>query len=131
MPQAPQDHPLGAEPRFPRSVDGAAGAGVRGSAHSLGLLVPEPQFSRKTPAGRRSSAPASRPVPQPSPDQLRWVRGHDDGRLHLVQPADVTLTAARGYAQAVCGHQISARDLAIDGGLSGTLCMTCVVGATS
>ncbi len=138
--QAPQDGRHQAEPRSQGSASVAAGARLRDPAHSLGLLVPDPLFPRKNPGGRRQGAPASRPVAesnpqinqqQPSVDQLRWARCPDQGRLHLVQPADITLTAARGYAPAVCGHPIAAEGLTINGVPSGTLCMTCVIVATS
>ena len=105
-----------------------------------GLQVPDPQFPSKgaavhQPASRvPSPAPAIRSEPEverPSVEQLRWARCPDDGQLHLVQPADVTLAAARGYAPAFCGHQIVAEDLTINSVTSGALCMACVVAATS
>jgi hypothetical protein len=105
-----------------------------------GLRVPDPQFPSK---GAASLQPASHvPFPaaairtdpeveQPSAEQLRWARCPDDGQLHLVQPADVTLAAARGYAPAFCGHQIVAEGLTINSVASGALCMACVMAATS
>ena len=86
-----------------------------------GLQVPDPQFPSKGAAVRQPAsvpfpAPAIRSEPEverPSVEQLRWARCPDDGQLHLVQPAAVTLAAASGYAQAFCGHQIVAEGLTI------------------
>jgi hypothetical protein len=138
--QAPQDGQLHAELRSPGTASVAASARLRDSAHSIGLLVPDPLFSRKNLGSRWSSAPASNPVPESNPqinqqqasvDQLRWARCPDHGRLHLVQPADVTLAVTRGYAEAVCGHRIAAEGLTINRGPSGALCMACVIVSTS
>jgi hypothetical protein len=105
-----------------------------------GLQVPDPQFPSK---GSAAPQPASHgPFPaaairtdpeveRPSVEQLRWARCPDDGQLHLVQPAAVTLAAASGYAQAFCGHQIVAEGLTINSVASGALCMACVMAATS
>lgn len=115
-------------------------SGLATDVRLRGLQVPDPQFPSKGAAGRQ---PASRvPSPaaaiqtdpedeRPSVEQLRWARCPDDGQLHLVQPAAVTLAAARGYAPAFCGHQIAAEGLTINSVASGALCMACVIAATS
>ncbi len=83
-----------------------------GTARRAGLRVPDPQFPTTTPAGCRSRSPAPLPAPGGQPDpsrpgggstvgQLRWTRGAVDGRLHLLQPADI-VTATGGHAQALC-----------------------------
>jgi hypothetical protein len=105
-----------------------------------GLRVPDPQFPSKGAASPQPSSHVPFPaaairtdheVEQPSVEQLRWARCPNDGQLHLVQPADVTLAAARGYAPAFCGHQIGAEGLTINSVASGALCMACVMAATS
>ena len=105
-----------------------------------GLQVPDPQFPSKGAASPQPARHAPFPaaairtdpeVEQPSVEQLRWARCPDDGQLHLVQPADVILAAARGCAQALCGHQIVAEGLTINSVASGALCMACVMAATS
>ncbi len=111
-----------------------------GQPRRAGLRVPEPQFPSK-PAAHRSSY--SIPLPAPHPDcpdprrpgerptveQLRWARCPDEGRLHLLEPADVAAATTQGHAQAVCGRRIPADGLTITSDLSGALCMSCVVGA--
>jgi hypothetical protein len=61
------------------------------------LWVPDPQFSTKTPAGRRSSCPLPTPGGQPDPipgggaasvAQLRWVPRPDDERSRLLRDVD-------------------------------------------
>lgn len=105
-----------------------------------GLRVPDPQFPSKGAAFRQPATPEPLPaaaaradpeVQRPSVEQLRWARCPDDGQLHLVQPGDVALAAASGYAQAFCGHQIVAEGLTINRVASGALCMACVIVATS
>lgn len=104
----------------------------QGPAHSIDLRVPEPRFPRSA-AGRQHVSPAwtDPAVERPGVDQLRWARCPDLGLLHLVQPGDVTLAAAKGYAQAFCGHRIVAEGLTITGAGAGALCMACVIAATS
>lgn len=104
----------------------------QGPAHSIDLRVPEPRFPRHA-ADRQHVGPARTDpaVERPGVDQLRWARCPDLGLLHLVQAADVTLAAAKGYAQAFCGHQIVAEGLTITSAGAGALCMACVMAATS
>ncbi len=142
MHQAPQDPQVRAEPRFQApqiraEPSLATDARLPRPGHCVDLLVPDPRFPRKTLDDRRPSVTAPRPAPRPQRqadppiNQLRWARCPDDGRLHLVQPSDVTLTATRGYAPAVCGHRIAAAGLTINSVASGALCMSCVIAATS
>lgn len=102
------------------------------------LRVPDPLFATKIPAGRRSSCPA--PLPpggQPDPNAstaesdvrpLRWVRCPDEGRLHLLAPAEVLRATGRGHARALCGRSVPATGLTITDDSSGALCMACVIG---
>jgi hypothetical protein len=111
---------------------------LHGRPRQADLRVPEPQFPSK-PA---RSSPVTLPVPPPdcpqprrpsersTVEQLRWARCSDEGRLHLLQPADVAVATTRGHTQAVCGRRISDEGLTITNGASGALCMACVVGAT-
>ena len=64
-----------------------------------------------------------RPVPP-----LRWARCPDDGRLHLVQPADVAVTDT-GHALALCGIRLGADGLTVSGS-AGALCSTCIAAGT-
>ena len=105
-----------------------------------GLRVPDPQFPSKGAACRQPASPVPFPaaaartdpeVQRPSVEQLRWARCPEDGQLHLVQPGDVALAAASGYAEGFCGHQIVAEGLTINSVASGALCMACVIAATS
>lgn len=133
----------------PQEPDFTTDVRLPGPAGSTGLRIPEPQFASKsvlagkTVADREPSTPAPAPVARPRVDQpagqverprveqLRWARCPESGLLHLVQPVDVTVAAARGYAPAVCGHQIVAEGLTINCVPSGALCMACVIAATS
>jgi hypothetical protein len=140
-----QDRQLPGEPSL------AADARMRGTTQLRGLRIPDPQFPTKIPHGRQSSYPVRPPAPggQSDPshraggssvEQLRWARCPDDGRLHLLQPADVTLAATRGHAPSLCGYRIPVQGLTIKSvpsgsgsgsSGSGSLCMACVIGATS
>jgi hypothetical protein len=133
---APQNRQIPGESSF------GAGPQLRGTPHVTDLRIPDPQFSRKTPAHRRSSCPAPLAAPggQPNPsqwygassvEQLRWARCPDDGRLHLLQPAHVSFAVAGRHAQTVCGQWMAAEGLTINSGPSGTLCMTCVIDASA
>ncbi len=103
-----------------------------------GLQVPDPLFATKIPTGRRSSCPAPlSPGDQPEPrcssersgvGPLRWARCPDDGRLHLLQSAQVPLAAAGNNARALCGQRIPAEGLTITNSPAGALCVICVVG---
>lgn len=126
----------------------AAGAQLFGRPRRAGLQVPDPQFPSTLATFRHSSYPMPFPaashrpaVPQPecpqprrpgarsNVDELRWARCPGEGRLHLLEPADVIAAATHGHAQAVCGHRIPAEGLTITIGPSRALCMACVVGA--
>ncbi len=103
------------------------------------LSVSAPQFPRaKFPAGRRSSMPES-PGGQPDSSSaaagssvawLRWARGLDQRRLHLLVPAAVLLATVAGHALAVCGHPIPAEGLTLTSGGSRALCTACLAGTT-
>lgn len=106
---------------------------------SAGLRIPDPQFPTNTPAGRRSSGPTPHAAPggQPDPssgakgsgiEQLRWARCPDETSRHLMPPGDVLLTDAEGHAQVLCGQRVSAEGRTFDSGVSGALCLTCVIG---
>jgi hypothetical protein len=111
---APQD-------RLVRSQPGRAG----------GLQVPEPRFPRTAARQPKSPAPgAAAQLARPGVEQLRWARCPDHGQLHLVEPAAVSLAVTRGYAPALCGCQIVAEGLTINGVPYGALCMACVLAAT-
>jgi hypothetical protein len=103
--------------------------------------VPDPQFPKKIPAGRRSRHPVP-PAPggQPDPNlqiqelpcrQPRWARCTQEGRLHLLQSAEVIAATTQGHAAAVCVRRIPAEGLTITSGPSGALCMACVLRAIS
>lgn len=103
--------------------------------------VPDPQFPKKIPAGRRSRHPVP-PAPggQPDPNlqiqelpcrQPRWARCTQEGRLHLLQPAEVIAATTQGHAAAVRVRRIPAEGLTITSGPSGALCMACVLRAIS
>lgn len=130
-----EDHQIRAVPGSQASGSVATDTRTCGSTYLFGLLIPDPQFPRKRPADPRPRPPAvTQPSPaleRPSVDQLRWARCPDHGRLHLVQPADVTLAAARGHTRTVCGHRIVAEGLTISGVPLGALCMSCVIAVTS
>lgn len=143
MHHVPKDHQLRAESGSQARRSVSDGSRRADPPYLLGLRIPDPQFPSRGPADRRPRPPAPRPAldgqrPQPSAalnrpsvEQLRWARCPDQGRLHLVQPADVTRAAASGYTQTVCGHRIAAEGLTISGVPSGELCMSCVIAATS
>ncbi|MDQ3904922.1 MAG: hypothetical protein M3300_05620 [Actinomycetota bacterium] len=123
------------------------GTPPRGIPRSTELRVPDPRFSLSKLGNRPPSNTAPRadpgqpPCPQadeierharrPGMEQLRWARCPDQGQLHLLHPADVTLARVRGYARALCGQQIIAEGLTINSIASGALCMGCVVAAGS
>ncbi|MGH3888512.1 MAG: hypothetical protein ACRDSZ_18465 [Pseudonocardiaceae bacterium] len=100
----------------------------------VGLPIPEPLFSTKTPASRRSSCtpplpPGGQPDPTPRAGATSGgrLRCPDDGRLHLLAPAEVA-TAARGdHAQALCGQRIPAEALTINHGAAEVMCPTCLI----
>lgn len=62
----------------------------------------------------------------PSPE--RWARDPDDGRLHALVPGDAHLAGSRGYAECLCRHKLPP-DVIFEPGLSGALCLPCVIGA--
>jgi hypothetical protein len=122
-------------PRYTQPVS------ARETSRCPGVQVPDPQFPHKTPAGRRSSVPASLPAPGGQPEsnpearesgagQLRWARCLYDGRLHLLEPADVATTTGNP-AQALHRRTLPAESLIIVGRSPGTLCMACVDGIPS
>jgi hypothetical protein len=150
---APQDHRIAGE----GARCFAADPWLRGTPTPAGLRVPDPQFPSRVPArrlpshpgppsapapvvtgagaGARQQAPSNRvdrsSAPRSSVEQLRWARCPDNGRLHLLHPAGVTLAAAGDHAQAVCGHRILAEGLTINGDSTGALCMACVIGVST
>ncbi len=117
-------------------------AAVRQDTTPGALRVPGPRFSTKIPAGRRSSTPTMPSTPGGLPDPNphtgnssagppRWVRCPEQGRLHLLHPADVIAATNQGQARTICGHRIPAEGLILTSGPSGTLCMACILSATS
>ncbi|MGH3899716.1 MAG: hypothetical protein ACRDTA_16025 [Pseudonocardiaceae bacterium] len=60
--------------------------------------------------------------------QLRWTRCTDDGRLHLLPPAQIRLATAGHHARALCGQRIPADGLTITHGPPGALCTACIIG---
>lgn len=100
----------------------AASGGVR-RGMVTGLRVPGPQFPiMTTPARRRLSGAGPlvacgggrldwhRWAGESGVGPLRWARCLDEGRLHLLQPADVVTATTTGHAQALCGPPFSRRD---------------------
>ncbi|MGH3897287.1 MAG: hypothetical protein ACRDTA_03360, partial [Pseudonocardiaceae bacterium] len=51
----------------------------------------------------------------------------DDGRLHLLPPAQIRLAAAGHHARVLCGQQVPAEGLTITNGPA-ALCMACMIG---
>jgi hypothetical protein len=113
-------------------------AQLRDTRPSAGLWVPEPRFptTRPTATSRPSSTlkPAAGTAPDPvrgSGPAMHWMRCSTDGLLHAIAPTDSEQAVARGYAEALCGHQLPAEDLAIQDAPSGALCLPCVIGVTA
>lgn len=113
-------------------------AHLRGTRQRTGLWVPEPRFPTTGPtaACRQLSTPA--PAAGGAPDPIRssrpamhWARCPADGRLHAIEPTDTKRAGTRGYAEALCGHRLTAENLAIQDVPSGALCLPCVIGVTS
>jgi hypothetical protein len=115
---------------------------ARETSRCPGGQVPDPQFPHKTPVGRRSSAPVSLPAPGGQPEsnpearesgagQLRWAGCLHDGRLHLLEPADVAAATTGSPAQALHGRTLPAGSLIIVGRSPGALCIACVDGIPS
>jgi hypothetical protein len=46
--------------------------------------------------------------------EVRWARCPRDGRLHVLEPADMILVAGRGHAEAICRHSMPAEGLALE-----------------
>jgi hypothetical protein len=101
-----------------------------------------PQFGNSPDSGwppveqpRTASAPGGQPDPSPraegsSGGPLRWARCPDDGRRHLLQPAEVVVAATGGHAHALCGRFLPAEGLTLAHGSVAALCLTCLT-ATS
>jgi len=101
--------------------------------------VLDPLFATKIPAGRRLSCPVPPLSPGGRPDTrclgwwsgvrqlLRWARCPEDGRRHLLQPAEIPRGAGE-HARALRGRRVPADGLTIISGLSWVLCVTCVCG---
>lgn len=93
------------------------------------LLVPPPQFvtTPKTPAGRRSSAPAPGGWPDPPVVPLmRWARPGEDELMHALDPVEVERAPARGCAQTLCGNTLPP-DVATADHPAGELCLPCMI----
>ncbi len=108
-----------------------------GTLRPPGLPVPDPQFPAiKIPARERLSGPGPR---QPDPHRpaesgvgpLRWARCPDQGRLHLLVPAEVVAAATGGHAEALCGQALPAQGLTLTNSSSGAVCLACVAGIPS
>ena len=113
-------------------------ARLRNTRQPTGLRVPEPRFptTRPTAASRQSSTP--KPAAGTAPDPVRgsgpamhWMRCPTEGLLHAIAPTDSEQAVARGYAEALCGHQLPAEDLTVHDVPSGALCLPCVIGVTA
>lgn len=112
---------------------------LRGTPRPSGLRVPAPQFPTRTAGRKRLSGPGPLAPPAVSePDAgcaagessvgpLRWARC-PDGRLHLLQPADVVVAATGGQAEALCGRSLPAEGLTLTHGSAEALCLTCLAG---
>jgi len=113
-------------------------AQLRDTRQPAGLGVPEPRFptTRSTAASRPSST--LKPVAGTAPDPvggggpaMHWMRCPTDGLLHAIAPTDIEQAVVRGYAEALCSHQLPAEGLAIQDVPSGALCLPCVIGVTA
>ncbi len=97
-----------------------------------GLPVPVPQFPAiKTPARERLNGPGPGQSDPHRPAEwgvgpLQWAYCPDEGRLHLLGPAEVVVAATGGHAEALCGRALAAAGLTLTHGSSGAVCMTCV-----
>jgi len=111
-----------------------------GTPHPTDLPVPAPLFPNKTPAGRQLSSPAPHPAPGGQPDPrppagessdapLRWARCPEEGRLHLLRPAEIVIAVTSGWAEALCGRALAAQGLALSHGVAGALCLACLAEA--
>jgi hypothetical protein len=134
------DDPHPATPRR-RTLTDVQHVQLGGTPQRATPRVPDPQFPKKIPAGRRSRHPVP-PAPggQPDPNlqiqelpcrQPRWARCTQEGRLHLLQPAEVITATTQGHAAAVRVRRIPAEGLTITSGPSGALCMAGVLRAIS
>jgi hypothetical protein len=76
-------------------------------------------------SGAGSLAPSRQPdshrSADPSAGHLWWERCPDNGRLHLLQPADVITAAIGGHAAAFCGRALPAEGLILTNGSSGAV----------
>lgn len=103
---------------------------LRGTPRPPVLPVPAPQFAaikalaREPVSGSGPLGPSEQPSSGAGP--LRWARCPDEGRLHLLAPADVVVAATSRHAEALCGRALAAVGLTLTHGSSEALCMTCV-----
>jgi hypothetical protein len=111
---------------------------LRGTPRPPGLRVPAPQFPTRTSARTRLSGPGPVAPPAGKPDPgcaigessagpLRWARC-PDGRLRLLQPADVVVAFTGGQAEALCGRSLPAEGLTLTHGSAVALRLACLAG---
>lgn len=111
---------------------------AHGTPRPTSLRVPAPQFPTRASAPEQPSGPEplaalaggeANPggvAGEPGAGPLRWARCPDDGRLHLLQPADVVVAATGLRAEALCGRLLPTEGLTLGHGWAGALCTGCL-----
>jgi hypothetical protein len=133
-----EEDPYGIQRVGVTEVGRARYAQLRDTRQPAGLWVPEPRFPTTRPTATSRPSNTLKPAASTAPDPVRgsgpamhWMRCPTDGRLHAIAPTDTEQAVARGYAEALCGHRLSAEGLAVQDVPSGALCLPCVIGVTA